>query len=168
MEVKIDNNLTFKEHVESLKQVNRSTYWIFYSCNQNLKMSKISRENLQKLFNPLSANLTKWSKTMCLTILWGWRLKGYGKYNFSNTSEKFANLVTKFLKVKVGIVPKIMNGIFGNNSNNLCKNTKLSLKIPKAVICEIKCCPKLVQKYGPKFSKNMESGTPWKNVRNGR
>ena len=37
---------------------------------------------LKKYLNPLSANPTKWSKTLkqfvclCLTILWGWRLKG--------------------------------------------------------------------------------------------
>ena len=52
-----------------------------------LKVSPlILRGNKKKDVNPLSANPTKWSNTSkqfvgnlptnCLTILWGWRLKG--------------------------------------------------------------------------------------------
>ena len=39
-------------------------------------------EKISNVFNPLSANATKWSNAltqgiiwMCFTILWGWRLK---------------------------------------------------------------------------------------------
>ena len=51
------------------------------------KVLQIIREIIRDVFNPLSANVAKWSNTLkhfvadelflvCLTILWGWRFKG--------------------------------------------------------------------------------------------
>ena len=54
------------------------------------EMVQVKQCTKTKAFNPLNANPTKWSNTLkqfieksqkivsvCLTILWGWRLKGY-------------------------------------------------------------------------------------------
>ena len=90
---------------ETRIRVLRENVKIYFQFYKNLITFTNKKGNKLVQLNPLSAKLTKWSNTLkqfvgccwptvwvCLTILWGWRLKGYFRRILDNKSRCTTNL----------------------------------------------------------------------------